>query len=283
MYTLVTPHFCASIAPAWNMTGQETSNYRKNVSHWVYDTYLQQVCNYKRHSKKELHFGTRHRISFTLKVKTHPQNNLTPLCHPYSMREQYVCFKLAKNRNDGTFGIIVAGRRREGSGIDLPQWTWQQELQCIICQKTMCCSSWVLEVNRNWKTGLGVGLCTIYTLELQLLAFCIALSCSLVKHISYSSLQSLSSHFPTKHFYKKSHLNIDVTILSLPSLFTTIRIQADNWTGKLEGKSSVTIPNLNFDKLLTHFKQPMIELKQFLAMFFKVVVIVTKPMEVACL
>lgn len=39
--------------------------------------------------------------------------------------------------NDVTFGMIVAGRIKEGqgSGWDLPQQTWQEDLQCISVKK----------------------------------------------------------------------------------------------------------------------------------------------------
>lgn len=55
------------------------------------------------------------------------------------------------------------------------------------CQKTICCSSWVLEVNRNWKTyplpRLGVGFYTIYMSLQQLLGFCNMWFRSYVKYI----------------------------------------------------------------------------------------------------
>lgn len=55
-----------------------TLDYPKNVPYSVYHTYVQQVRNYEGIQRKELHFGTRHRIEH-IKTKPTQKNNLTTL------------------------------------------------------------------------------------------------------------------------------------------------------------------------------------------------------------
>lgn len=171
MYTFVTPHFCASVAHLGTWMGKKPNlGLPQNVSHWVYHTYVQQVRNCEGIQKKKLHVGTRHRIEFTLKLNLKPtrkkerqkkknnQNILTPQCVVATTWENRTyAFNLAKKMNNVTFGIIVAGRIRDGRrGGRGQQRSTPTDLTggstVHFCQKTISCSSWVQEVNRNWKT-----------------------------------------------------------------------------------------------------------------------------------